>query len=350
MWRRIYKRIYNKRIPYGILLLVGVVLLFIGLLIYHNNWYEMGDSITPLRLSSSYLRIPTYEGSGQAVHPDVVYFPEGWNGYRYWMAITPYPDSDDHFENPSILVSNNGISWQVPPGLDNPLDSDPYLASGGHNGDPDMIYDEDTGELWLYYEENGSGTTFLRRRRSRDGIHWSEEETLLDVPDSQLVSPAIVKLNSTYRMWYVDAGSEGCWSSKTVVKYRESQDGIHWSDAKGVEISQEGYHIWHLNVMYIPLKGEFWMLFSAYPDGSSCSDNVLFFARSKDGINWQTFKKIALDKPSEGSWNVYRSAFLYDPKTNLIKVWYSIREGKSWHIGFTQGNYSSFLNYLTSDQ
>ncbi|HEU5218491.1 MAG TPA: hypothetical protein VFU23_07520, partial [Gemmatimonadales bacterium] len=29
------------------------------------------------------LVVPTYEGSGQAVHPDVLWFPAGWHGFEY---------------------------------------------------------------------------------------------------------------------------------------------------------------------------------------------------------------------------------------------------------------------------
>jgi hypothetical protein len=42
--------------------------------------------------ASAPLTIPTYDASGQAIHPDVIDFGSGntWNGYRYWMAMTPY--------------------------------------------------------------------------------------------------------------------------------------------------------------------------------------------------------------------------------------------------------------------
>jgi hypothetical protein len=55
------------------------------------------------------LNIPTYDGSGQAVHPDIYYNANGWNGYYYWMAMTPYPNGDAAYENPSIIVSNDNL-------------------------------------------------------------------------------------------------------------------------------------------------------------------------------------------------------------------------------------------------
>lgn len=48
------------------------------------------------------LEIPTYDGSKQLTHPSVLYFPESWNGHKYWAVATPYPNSNDEYENPSI--------------------------------------------------------------------------------------------------------------------------------------------------------------------------------------------------------------------------------------------------------
>lgn len=58
------------------------------------------------------------------------------------MAITPYPNGDDAFENPSLLVSQDGLSWDLPCGLRNPLDIKPgtrYSDPAHYNSDPDLI-------------------------------------------------------------------------------------------------------------------------------------------------------------------------------------------------------------------
>src|SRR5271166_5048875 len=59
---------------------------------------------------------PTYDGSGQVTEPSIANFPGGWHGFTYWLAVAPYPHSHAAYENPSILVSNNGTNWSVPPG------------------------------------------------------------------------------------------------------------------------------------------------------------------------------------------------------------------------------------------
>ena len=311
-------------------------------LFFDDDFVSWGNN--PLENAATYQTTPTYDGSNEAVHPDIVYFSNAWNGYKYWMLFTPYPSAA--YENPSILASNDSSSWEVPSGLTNPIDPAP---ASGHNADTDMIYNDATGELWAYYIETGAGTTYLKRRTSSDGVTWSAEEDIFNLPDYQIVSPSIVKVDSTYYMWYVDSGSSGCSATSTTVKYRTSSDGVNWSSAQDVNITQSGYIIWHLDVIYVPSKSEYWMLFAAYPSGNSCSDTVLFFAKSTDRINWTTYSNTALDKGSGWDENqIYRSSLLYDSTNDLLKVWYSANGASNWRIGYTERNYTDFLNTLST--
>jgi hypothetical protein len=82
---------------------------------------------------------PTYDGSGQVVEPTVLHFPNRWQGYSYWMAISPYPNIPGQagFENPSILVSQDGQNWSVPSGLTNPI----FTPKEGSFADATLFYD-----------------------------------------------------------------------------------------------------------------------------------------------------------------------------------------------------------------
>jgi hypothetical protein len=56
-----------------------------------------------LQNASKPVSTPTYEGSGEAVHPSVIDFKteynlSEWNGFRYWMACTPYPNGNFHMK------------------------------------------------------------------------------------------------------------------------------------------------------------------------------------------------------------------------------------------------------------
>src|SRR5574344_906898 len=72
-----------------------------------------------------WITIPTYDKSNETTHPKVLYFENGFNGYKYWMVSTPYPGNDAYLENPSIVVSNDGVNFIEPPGIKNPVSGYP---------------------------------------------------------------------------------------------------------------------------------------------------------------------------------------------------------------------------------
>ena len=75
----------------------------------------------------------TYEASRQVVHPSAVVFPSAWHGQRFWLALTPYPNSDSHVENPSLYAGSTGADWMAPKGLTNPV----ARTGRGYLSDPD---------------------------------------------------------------------------------------------------------------------------------------------------------------------------------------------------------------------
>ena len=308
----------------------------------------------PLANAPSPQVTPTYDGSGEAVHPDVVHFPKGWRGWEYWLVMTPYPRDDTGKENPSILVSHDGASWQEPPGIANPiaLPDTSYLADG------DLFYDRASDQLWVYYvHQRISGYTHAMRKTSSDGVDWGLESTepgqsLFAVPDHELLSPAILKVGPTYWMWSVNSGSAGCHATATTIQYRTSANGIHWSAPEDTDIhsvlsccTQASHVPWHIDVIHVPSKNEFWMLISAIPQGLSCHNTALFFAKSTDGIRWTTYDRPALPPGPGSAWDhgqIYRATLLYDAGNDLLRVWYSANDGSVWHVGYTERNYSEF--------
>src|SRR5659263_435463 len=278
------------------------------------------------------LNIPTYDGSGQAVHPDITYFARGsaWNGYNYWMVMTPYPKGNSAFENPSIIASNNGVSsWIVPSRLTNPIDPKP---SAGSNSDGELVYNEELNRMEVYNVESGAGTSYLKRRTSVNGKVWSSEQSVFNVPDYQIMSPAIIKSGSAYDMWYSDGPS--C-SSSTSVKYRSSPDGMKWSKAQTVKI-QPDINVWHVDVQYIPSKNEYWMIYAAYPKGSTCGNTDLYFAKSKDKITWLASGNKIISRASWYNAQVYRSTLLFDEAAGILRIWISARDsGGNWRLGHT---------------
>jgi len=289
---------------------------------------------------------PTYDGSGQSVEPDVTVFASPWHGFSYWMAFSPYPNGNERDENPSVLASNDGADWQVPPGLHNPLalpsSTDLYLD------DASIFYDVASDQLWVYYLDTFKTSENLLRLTSPDGVTWHNDGVLFTAPYRDILSPTVSELGGTYRMWTVNSGAAGCTTTTgTTVEYRTSSDGIAWSMPQATDMAQSGYFIWHINVKWVPSKQEFWVVAAAFPQGSNCNNTVLFFLRSSDGVHWTSYNRIALNTGT--TWDrseIYRSTLWYDSSTDLLSIWYSARGGEEWHIGLTQDHYQEFLAWL----
>ncbi len=309
---------------------------------------RLANSLTDIKIlanAPSPLVTPTYDGSGQGMHPGIVAFESAWHGYRYWMAMTPYSNDSDRLENPSILASQDGLNWEVPLGLANPVA--PYQPV--HQMDPDLLYDAQTDQLWLYHLRGDTGGhTLLLRRTSSDGVHWSDEQVQFAIPYNTTVSPAIDKVGGTYKLWSVNPTCSGCSPGQNQVELRSSTDGVNWTSPEVVNLRQTGYEVWHVEVEWVPAKNEYWALYAAYPDGANTGRTLLFFAKSSDGVNWTTFGRPIL-VPGSG-WDasqIYRSTFLYDESTDMLRVWYSAQHSQVWHTGYTELKYATVLNYLS---
>lgn len=287
------------------------------------------------------ITLPSYGNVNQFVHPDVVWRPGGWNGKNYWMVLEPYPFGDETLENPSIIASNDSISWAEPAGIQNPVANGlPGNCPPGkvcHNNDGDILLVGNT--LVMYYNEtvNENGNiTNIKRLTSTNGTTWSAPQTVLQRTNYPL-SPAVVYENNLYTMWFV-LSTTGCGGTPEVIKRRRSADGIDWSQYPEETITMTGVSgivPWHLDV--VRDGGKLAMVFAGYPSGN-CGTMSLYYAESVDGLNWKA-SSTPLIAPSVSGWDnpvIYRSSFLAN--NNNLKVWYSARNASLvWKVGYTQG-------------
>ena len=273
--------------------------------------------------AASYLIIPTYDGSGQAIHPDVIHFDTAWNGYTYWMCMTPYPNGNNTYENPSIVASNDGQNWEVPAGLTNPL----FTPTMGYCNDPNLVYNDTSDELWIYWVNSNSPGHRTLRKTSSDGVNWSAEEVCSGLQEGG--TPAVIKENGTYYMW------EGA-SVADHAHLSHSTDGINWTyDGHISATLPSGAHrLWHLNVFDYDNKyiGLFCMQMSA-------GGYWLYYAESTDKLNW-TIQEESLLTPSASGWDnsyIYQTAGEYSPDGSVLKLWYTGRASNgAWHTGYTE--------------
>jgi hypothetical protein len=269
------------------------------------------------------LDVPTYEGSGQAVHPDVVAGSGALSGF--WLALTPYPNGNVDVENPSIFRSAAGTDWIVPAGVHNPLALPGVDAA--YLSDPDMVFNTADQRLWLFYRGASNARNIISVIRSSDGSHWDTPTAVLNVPSHQAVSPTIVRgaPQAAWVMWAVNAGPLGCAAATTTVERRTSTDGLRWSAATTVDLVQPGEAIWHIDIEWIPARSEYWAIYNTYPIGSACSTHSLYIAQSKDGIKWTVSPSPIIRSGINEAFHdiVYRSTLLADSRGNRMTLWIS---------------------------
>lgn len=302
------------------------------------------------------MRIPTYDGSGEAVHPDVVAFDAPWHGARYWLTMTPYPRSKQTLENPSILESSDGFHVGVPTGLQNPIVKAPKKPKD-YNSDPELLYDAANDRLVLFHRLVETKTNTIHVSTSRDGIKWTGIRSPFWERSHNAVSPTVApRPDAPAMMWYVSAGKNGCEAKSTRVVMRTAADpsggfvDTKWAGPYTTDLAIPGYNIWHIKARWIPSKAEYWMLISAFPEhGNGCRTDDLFFARSSDGLHWTVYGEPMM-RHEDREWTaaaVYRSSFLYDDQTDELSLWLSARGSDgAWHMGYARVRYSSLLTML----
>jgi glycosyltransferase involved in cell wall biosynthesis len=271
------------------------------------------------------LNLETYEGTGQGCHPDVLHIPEGLGkgGWRYWMALTPYPHAIDRYENPSIYASQDGLNW-VAPGP-NPVIAPPRGRTD-HLSDVDIIFTG--GKLRLYYRESiysrNPAEQNILVTESSDGVSWSSPRVVLSSSDDLLCSPAVVEFDDRFVLWEISADQ---------IRRYESIDGFTWMPPTLTVTSglPPGQVPWHLDVIREGARLHV-ILNSRGVDG-----HRLHYGFSLDGGHTWEIHPYLIDRVYGFEWGQhYRATMLPHPETpGLYQFWYSARSREQvWSIAY----------------
>lgn len=287
----------------------------------------------------------------EAVHPSVVYFEDGWNGYKYWLAMTPYDASSPDHENPCIRVSNDNETWQIfSTGLDencpDPVyrrqeviwDDSPIRPEGDtatHLSDVKLLFGPDD-RMWLYFRatwyygfDSSLQHSAICVTSTSDGINWTDWQFAVRPTNmSSLLSPAVIRNeNGSYSMWavnslapdgtirpegpyrvdrYVSHAPDTGWEYAGEVDWRPF-DG-DWSGEAAIFADQ--HEIWHIDVIPIN-KWELVALVTLQPHYD------LFLSVSYNGgLTWHTkFDPILEGSKIVGTFNrsLYKSCGIWLP-------------------------------------
>lgn len=265
-----------------------------------------------------WIQTPTPDGTGAAIHPSVIDMGTAWNGYRYWMANTPYWAENYGIENPIILGSNDGFHWEVPPGVTNPV----YGPIGSsYCSDTDIAHDPATDSLVLTYRivYNINSRERIMQAVSADGSTWPEAstETIAPTDTPNALSPSLVRVSASEWRMYACYGS----TAGTGVAYWTSTTPTGpWAFAQ--TCTGVGTTTWHITVRYE--GGVYYAL-----------GRDLVTMTSADGVAWTRWSGVPLDSPTwEGSF--YRHTFTFrDEQT--VDLWYtSLTAAHWWRSGYTR--------------
>lgn len=290
------------------------------------------------------LTIPTSDGSGQVVHTSVHDFKIKWNGYRYWMVMTPYPNYNEDLENPEIAVSNDNKTWVVPTGLTNPIVPKP--SGNKINSDVDLTYDYVNDVLWIMYREYDYDTENERFLvlSSTDGTTWTTPvEVIEDGIDLLLaLSPSVVFDGNIFTVYYIQMNGGSLTDVRLIKRTSFAMDGT-WSAKTECTISptSSGKALWHLSANI--LGDETHLFLSIGNENTAAVDSDIYMAIARDGETFELTEKPIVPKGVDGSWDsysVYQGSAVYDNRKSIYGFWYSAVDGAptagNWRIGYTE--------------
>lgn len=229
-------------------------------------------------------------GFNQPLHPTVMYFASGFNGYKYVMIQTPFPRSTvpvykDRFECPMIHYSNDGINWTAGILIDDLTQAE--IDNHDYFSDPDLILNPNTGELEVWYRitraDSEANTDILRRIINADGSFGARQTMmsaaqLASTTHKMVRSHALIFEDGKYKMWFTG------WSGGNV-GYGETTDPTNFANWtwQQVSLGTGATNSWHLDVVKV---GSTYYLFN---------DTVNFDLQlysSSNGINFTKVKDL----------------------------------------------------------
>lgn len=284
------------------------------------------------------LSVPTHvtPAGGQVTHPSIVYFPDGWNGWKYWMGITPYPGGEDAHEDPNIVVSADGDTWSQPAGVTQPLDNQ-VGSPTAFNSDTHLFFDAPTGTLYLFWRTVDKTVTpwneNIYRRSSTNGTTWSAR-TLVHTSKADvlaIVSPSIEKIEGIWHMWGMDMVSKNIvlktsanlttWGPVTVCAF----DNALPSDRQN----------WHIEVRYY--NGAYVGILNDCEFGKNGLNGDIYFISSTNGVSWKRARRPLVPRSGPQHIALYRASMVPMVRSGIegFDLWYpgwTVSPSQTWNL------------------
>jgi hypothetical protein len=306
---------------------------------------------------------PTDTGDSlHAIHPSVVYVPDKLWGYKYWMAMTPYPGGNNQYENPCLRASNDGITWVLPDiggfSPNDPLfDLDDFTCgSSEYLSDADLFYGKD-GKLWMMFRYNCGAIYYLYVTSTDDGYTWTSPVQIIDGDDALaigrdavLISPSvIIDTSGTYRMYCVETSPTAGTNPENAIQTwtATTPDGTWTRTLSSCSFPNRDTStgdFWHLNVVSAGADNVVLLITMSTNNSSGGGNEELVLAKS--GSNLVTFTQMSDTVMFKAAWHndgTYRASGIWVTEGDdlALDLWYSGHRTISgpeddWGIGYTR--------------
>jgi len=310
------------------------------------------------------LSITDYGWDYGAVHPKVLYFPDGENGYDYWMFYELVRSAVPQ-ECITLVRSVSDGETFVDTGITNPIVEAGTAGSwdDGYIADPSAIVVD--GTWYLYY--NGSKADNIQAiglSTSPDGITWTKTTSGIGGTSrvlaptgadeaNGLTSPAAYYDVST-ETFYLMYAAEDTVEFNMTYKLATSPDGINFTRVgtvfgMGDPGQWDDAEVWHFDI--VKYDGTFYMYYMGADTWGV--DEDIGLATSSDLINWTRSAENPVITSGDYWWDdrMYKSSWMCDEHGNgyiidgemwfYLSTWdagttdYYIGLAKSWNSGTT---------------
>lgn len=312
----------------------------------YQEHYNLDNLSTRLRLiqeanyqigfanAQDWMKLYSYYGDTQVVHPKVLYFPNMLFGHKYWLAYTPYPNEQAYYENPCIAYSDDGYRFTNIP--NNPIDEPTSDRTTTYFSDTHLVYRADTGKLecWYRLANDTTKAETIYRMFSEDGLTWTDKEELKSIAspgssNAALLSPAVIYEDSKYKIWTVNY-------NENKIEYWESASGDNWTKVRDIVLTysafEETHRIWHIDIEKI--DGLYVLVAMTRQTGTW--HWPLYLSTSEDNETWET--PWVVIKYSDG-WDarIYRSCIIKD--NGVYRIYYSAYDtSRRYHMAISESS------------
>ncbi len=167
----------------------------------------------------------------------------------------------------------------------------------------------------MYFSWRGKGSIAVTN--SADGIHWSEPRICIEPRkteegwEDEVNRPVVVKRDRIYRMWYTGQYKPGAADGNSCIFYAMSKDGINFEREEKEpvmrpELPWEKVAVMCPHVLWDEKEQIFKMWYSG---GEQYEPTAIGYAASKDGVCWEKYDQNPIFQADpKNSWEQHKAA------------------------------------------